>query len=219
MDNEELQNSNHIEEILENELFSKIWLSPRLVFKYLNEKKIDKYITILLILGGIVRTFDRASLKNMGDDMSLISVILLCVILGGLFGWLTFYIYAALLSWTGKWLKGQGDTNSLLRMVAYAMIPPILSLVLLIPQIALYGISVFQSNLDVQGSGMISYLIYYVTLVLEFILGVWTIVLFVVGISEVQKLSIGKSIINMVLPGLIILGPIFLIAFIYRIIT
>lgn len=200
----------------DNEIFIKIWTSPRLIFKFINDYKYDKFVTILLILAGMTRAFDRASSENMGDELPLIAILAICIFIGGVFGWLTYYIYAALMSWTGKWLNGQGNTSSLFRMTAHAMIPSIFGLILLIPQITLFGNGIFQSDLDIYSSGITSIIVFYSTLFLEITFGIWTLVLFVIGISEVQKLSIGKSILNMILPGLIILVPIMIIALIVR---
>ena len=213
--NENLINEESDFILTDRDIFTQIWTSPRLVFKFINDNKYDKYVHVLLILAGITKAFDRASTRNMGDDMPLIAVLALCVILGGLLGWISYYIYAALLSWTGKWLKGLGDTNSLLRMMSHAMIPSIVALILLIPQVAIFGNEIFQSEMDIYSSGLLSIIIFYVTLFFELILGIWTLVIFVIGISEVQKISIGKSILNMILPGLIIIVPIAIIAFIF----
>ena len=145
------ENSNVENEILilsDKDIFTKIWTSPRLVFKYLNDNKYDNYVYILLFLAGITRAFDKASLKDMGDNQSLLAVVLISIILGGLFGWITFYIYAALMSWTGEWLDGKGDAKSLLRIISYGMLPSIVALLLLIPQIALFGNEIFQSDID-----------------------------------------------------------------------
>jgi hypothetical protein len=198
----------------DKEIFTKIWTSPRMVFKYLNDNKYDRYVYVLLMLGGITRAFDRAATKSLGDDLSLILVITLCLVFGGVLGWITYYLYAALMNWTGKWLNGQGDTNSLLRMISHAMLPSIVALVLLIPQIVLFGNGIFQSEIDIYSNGLFSTIIYYSSATLEIILGIWTLVIFVIGISEIQKISIGKSILNMVLPGIIIIVPIAMIAFI-----
>ena len=108
------------ENLSDKDIFAKIWTSPRRVFKYLHERNYDKYVTILLVLSGISRAFDQAATKNFGDKMSIWAILGICIIVGGLFGWLTYYIYAALLSWTGKWLKGEGNTNSILRMISHA---------------------------------------------------------------------------------------------------
>ena len=205
------------ENLSDKEIFSKIWISPRKVFKYLNERNYDKYVTILLVFSGISRAFDQASTKNFGDRMSIWAILGICIIAGGLFGWFTYYIYAALLSWTGKWLKGEGNTNSILRMISYAMIPSIIALVFLIPQISIYGNEMFKSEGDIVSAGLISNILVYLSLFLEFVLGIWTIVLCVIGISEVQKFSIGKSILNFLLPGLVILVPILFIVLLIKV--
>jgi len=198
-------------DLSDKDIFTKIWTSPRLVFQFLNENYYDKNLYILMVLAGISSAFSRASDKNMGDDYSLLTVLAICIIFGGLLGWLSYYIYAALLSWTGKWISGEGDTNSLLRMISYAMLPGIASLVLVVPEIAMFGNEIFQSNIDIYSSGLLSAIVYFASSTIRLILGIWVIVLLVVGISEVQKLSIGMSILNMILPILVIVLPIALV--------
>jgi hypothetical protein len=199
-------------QLTDKEIFTNIWTSPRLVFKYLNENRYDKFVNLLLVLGGISGTFNNASTRNMGDNFPLIAVIAICIILGGLIGWIGYYIYAALLSWTGRWINGRGDTKSLLRVVSHAMIPAIFSMVLLIPQIIICGNGIFQSDFDILNNSLSAVIFFYLTILLELILGIWATVILVVGLSEIQKLSIGKSILNMILPGLIIVVPLVIIA-------
>lgn len=201
-------------ELTDGEIFTKIWTSPRLVFRYLNDNRYDKFVNILLILAGITKAFDKASTRNMGDNLPLIAVLAICIIGGGLFGWISYYIYAALTSWTGNWLKGKGDTDSLLRMISHAMIPLIAAMILFIPQILVFGNELFQSDINVYSTGLLSTLIYYFIFFIELSVSIWTIVLVVIGISEVQKFSIGKSILNMILPLLLIVVPIAMISFI-----
>jgi len=195
----------------DKDIFTKIWFSPRKVFKYLNDREYGKYVVILLVLSGISRAFDQAITKDFGDNMSIWAILVLCIIFGGLFGLATYWIYAALISWTGKWLKGEGNTDSILRIISYAMIPSIVALIFLIPQISIYGNEMFKSDGDIISAGLISNILVYFSMFLEFVLAIWTIVLVVIGISEVQKFSIGKSILNLLLPCLIILVPILLI--------
>jgi hypothetical protein len=200
--------------ISDKKLFTKIWTSPREVFQFLNTYKYDKHTTILLILAGIARSFDRASSKNMGNDFSIWGIIAFCIIGGALFGWITYYLYAALISWTGKWLNGRGNTDSILRVLSFALLPSIVSLVFLIPQMLVYGTEIFKSEGDISSEGIISNLIVYSSIVLELILGFWTFVLCIIAISEVQQLSIGKSILNVLLPAIIFVAIIFIIVLI-----
>jgi len=214
-------NNNFIEfeesqNLTDKDIFTKIWTSPRKVFKFINDNHYDKYVNGLLFFAGISRAFDRASLKDMGDKMSLLAILAFCIIAGGLLGWISYYIYAALLSWTGKWLKGQGNTKSILRIISYALTPAIIALIFLIPQIGIYGNEMFKSNGDIVSAGLVGNIFVYGSLFLEFILGIWTIVFCVVGISEVQKLTIGKAILNLLLPLLVFAIPIIMIVIIFQ---
>lgn len=198
----------------DNEIFTKIWTEPRRVLKYIHETKYEKYFYVLLFLAGVSGAFDRAANRNLGENASLLGLIAGCIILGGFLGWLSYYIYAALLSWTGKWLDGIGNTDSIYRILAYAMIPSAISLIFLVPQIAVYGIDLFVKDGDLVNAGVVGNIVFWGAILLEIILGIFTIIFSVIGLSEVQKISVWKAILNLVLPLLIILGPIVIIAFI-----
>jgi len=83
-------------------------------------------------------------------------------------------------------------------------------LLIIIAQVALYGNGMFQSEINLEDSSMVSVAFYYFSLLLALTLGIWTICFAVVGISVVQKLSVGKSILNLMLPGLIMLAIVLL---------
>lgn len=205
-------------QISEKDIFIKLLTSPREAFKFINDYKYEKHLYILLFLAGMVRTFDRASTKNMGDNYSIWTIIAICVIFGGLFGWITYYIYSALVSWTGCWMNGKGDTQSILRVFAYAFFPSIFILILLIPQIAIYGNELFKSNNDLYSLvSTQSYILYFI-LFIEFALGIWSFVLCVIGISEVQQLSIGKSILNLLLPAILFVFIILVLVLLFQVI-
>jgi hypothetical protein len=188
----------------DKDIFTKIWTSPRLVFTYVNDNMYSKFIPVLMILGGISSAFNRAMNMNMGDRLNLISVLIVCVIGGGVFGFLYFYLFASLLSWTGKWLKGKGNTKSLLRMISYALIPSLVVLFLMIIRIVLFGNDEFKSNVDLFDNGILFTIITLFSILVEISIGVWTLVILIIGTSEVQKISIGKAILNLILPVLII---------------
>ena len=211
-----LDKNNENLSLTDKDLFTKIWTSPRKVFRYINDNHHDKYVSVLLVLSGISRSFDRASIKNMGNILPIWAILALCIILGGLLGWMSYYIYAALVSWTGKWIKGQGNTSSILRILSYAMLPSIVALVFLIPQIGIYGVEIFKEDGDITSAGWISNIFVYASMFLEVVLGIWTLIFCVVGISEVQKLSIGKAILNLLLPLLVILVPILIIVLLFK---
>jgi len=70
--------------------------------------------------------------------------------------------------------------------------------------------ALFKADYDFEGasalSTIVSGILLIITEVLQVILSIWTFVLCIIGISEVQKFSIGKSILNMLIPGLLLLA-------------
>ncbi|MFN9798529.1 MAG: YIP1 family protein, partial [Bacteroidota bacterium] len=123
-------------------------------------------------------------------------------------------LYAALISWTGKWLGGEAGTLSILRILAYAMLPSIVAFVFLIPQIAVHGIELFKKEGHVAGGGWLSNVMMFSSLIIQTVLSIWTAVLAIVGISVVQNFSMGKAIVNAILPALVIGIPLVLFIFI-----
>ena len=140
----------------EKDIFRKIWMSPRKVFKFINDTNYNELTTVLLIFGGIASTLNNASGRNIGDHVPLWAVLIACVFGGAIFGWISFYIYSTLLSWTGKWLKGQGNTRSLLRMVSYTTIPSLVALCMIVLRITLFGNQEFQKHVDIFDNGILS---------------------------------------------------------------
>jgi hypothetical protein len=206
--NETPQEETHLSD---NEVFTLIWTSPRKVFRFINENGYERYMILLLILAGISHAFDRASMKDLGDRFSLPALIGFCVIGGGLFGWISFYISAWLINITGNWIKGKASYSATLRMIAYAMIPSIAALAFLFIQISVYGIATFQSDGDITGGGILANIIFYFSMFLEFVMGMWTLALFVIGLSEVQQFSIGKALLNLLLTVLLIIVPVIML--------
>lgn len=206
LDEEELPNT-----FTDEELFTQIWTRPKAVLAYINEYKYDKYVTILLVLAGIKGSFDNASSKNLGDKMSLILILGTCIIMGALIGWIAYYIFAALLSLTGKWLDGRANTQSMLRIGAYASIPSIITLVLLIPQIGIYGIEIFRSDGDILSQGLIPNIVFYFSIAIEAVLSICSLVFLIIGISVVQNFGYGKAFLNFLLPFVVIAIPLLIL--------
>lgn len=197
--------------IEDNELFKTVLLDPKKAFKFIHKYRYENHLKPLLVLAGITSTFDRAVNNNSGDTMSLGGVIAMSLIIGGLLGWISYYIYSALISWTGRWLNGNAGTSDVLRIIAYANIPSILALIIMVFQIILVGNSYFQSTIYLDDYGTPITIVYYVLAIAQLGLGIWNVFLIVIGVAEVQQFGYGKAFLNVILPIIVIAVPIILI--------
>ena len=204
-------NKNSIEE---SRLLESIWLKPKQTLKFILDRCPDKYVTGLLFLGGISRAIDRASNNGSGDNMETWLVLTIAITIGGFFGWISFYIYAWAMSATGKWLDGKADSERFRTILAWSLVPTIASLVLLLPELVIFGDDLFKSTISNNSDAVTySYLIFGL---LEISLAIWSLIILVKGITIIQNFSIGKSVLNMILLGLVLILPIIIIALIFQ---
>lgn len=200
--------------LTDQEIFTKIWFQPRLVFRFIEDYDYDKFVPFLLICAGIYKAFDKTADKNINENFSLLAVIAISVIFGGLFGWLGYYIYAAAISLSGKWLGGKAKTRSILNMMAHGMTPSIIALFIFIIQIIIYGNDIFKKDFEYESENIINNILGGFLIITQLIFIIYTVVLCVIGLSEIQNFSIWSAILNFLLPILFIVVPIFLVLFI-----
>lgn len=194
----------------ERNLLLKIWTVPQETLSFILAKCPDKHLTVLLILGGAVRALDRIIRQHAASKQVVTSGITLGVILGTLSGWLTYYCYAWGLSWTGSWLGGRATTDQLRTVLAWALVPSIASLALLLPQVAVLEDDSFRREYGAYFMDGSSVLI--LCWIGQLVLSTWSVVILLKGITLVQGFSLGKFILNMLLPGMLVVLAILLIA-------
>jgi len=198
--------------ITEKNLISQIWLRPTDTLNFIINNCPEKYVTILIVLGGLINSLDKAFTKSSNADKTLIEVLPIAIIIGLLFGWITYYIYAYALSIAGEWMGGKSQPKDFRTIIGWALIPLISTLILLIPQILIFGDDLLLEDYDNESAIMT--MTYLGFILLELILGIWSLIIFIKGVMIIQGFGLGKSIVNMIMPGLLILIPIFLVIWI-----
>lgn len=215
MENENLfQNTEGTNETGFNDgnLVFKIWFEPKATLQYILSNCPDQYVLLLFSLGGISRSINRVSNKGMGDNMSTASILIISIIAGGLFGWLSYYLYAWVLEVTGKWLNGNATFSQFKTILAWSSVPIATSLLLLIPELYIFGDNFFKS--EVYSYEWNSTLFLLIFAIIEMILSIWSLVILIKGIGLVQNFTIGKSILNAILPAFLIFIPLFMLGLI-----
>jgi hypothetical protein len=131
-----------------------------------------------------------------------------------LFGWIGTYIYASLISFTGRWLDGKAKTHRVLRTLAYANIPFVCSIFVHLIQLYLIKYDVLNTTFSENEQVAIQY----IGLAIKAILTLWTVVLYTIGVAEVQGFSILTAILNLLAPILLFAIPLgLLLLFFYAV--
>jgi hypothetical protein len=178
---------------------------PRQFFQKIIHQPKDKYFTILFILSNIAVAFSAVKQQEIETTKDLASLVLKPLLNGLLFGWIFTYLYAAMISSLGNWMTGKASAKKIVRVIVYASIPSMIALGILAIKVAMFGkagLGMFDGRLPLS-SGQSAV---WISLgIMQSLLGLWSCIALVIGISEAQQFSIGKAILNVLLPTILIM--------------
>ena len=182
-----------------------IWTQPRLTMRMVLDSDPTRMVLLLAMIGGFANALDRASVQSGGDVMSVPVIFAIAAIGGPIFGLIQLYLGGLLVRWTGGWIGGKGSPEGIRAAIAWPNVPLIWALLLWIPELLLYGDEMFRSVTPRMEENWLPALVFGAA---EMTIGVWTIVIFVICLSEVQGFSVWRALGNAVLSVLVILVPV-----------
>lgn len=189
-----------------------MWLHPRRTIRQIVETDPERLVLLLAAVGGIAQALANAESKSNGDKVSLTSVLLISLILGPLMGVFSLWLGSIILRWTGGWIGGQADARRVRTALAWANVPQIWSLLLWIPALLLFGAELFtKATPIIEASSLLSAL-YLVFSIGTAVIGVWSFVVFLHSLGEVQGFSAWKALLNSFLAMLAVALPLLVLA-------
>jgi hypothetical protein len=183
-----------------------IWIHPRVTIRRIMANYSEHQVWLLAGLKGIVHTFDRLSTKNDGDQWELPLLLTFAGLAGPLFGIIGLYLSGYLLRLTGQWLGGKATAKEVRASVAWSDVPMVVVLALWITGIAILGRELFSSDtpyLDEHPWLSVPLLGQFV---LMLVLYVWSFVLLLHCLGEVQGFSAWKALGSVLLAGMVLIG-------------
>lgn len=185
-----------------------MWLHPRRTVRHLVDQRPGYGVLLLTALGGIAQSLDNMTRRNAGDSMALPVVLLLALILGPIGGLIGLYVGAWLISTTGRWIGGAAAPAPIRTALAWGNLPTAAGLLLWLPALALIGREMFtESTPSLEAQPWLA--VFFLPLGLAWVvLGVWSLVLLLHGIGEVQGFSAWKALANIALVIVLILAAI-----------
>ncbi|RZL13325.1 MAG: hypothetical protein EOO62_08440 [Hymenobacter sp.] len=188
-------------------LFRKIWTKPQATLTYILANRVDEHVSMLFVLGGITRAVGRAITQYPTNKMGGALTLILAIVGGSISGMITYTGYAWGMSLIGGWLGGKASSGQLKTVLGWALLPTIATLLLLIPTLA---------ALSGEIPGLAGPLLFgplaMACALLQIGLGVWSTIILLTGVALVQEFTIGRSLANVLLPGVVLVGLILLIA-------
>ena len=169
-----------------------IWLRPRATIQQIVDTNPTRLVLVLVVLAGLPSVFEVCSKKT-----SLPTSLFLSFILGPLLGIIILYIGGALLHLTGRWLGGLASPQNIRAALAWSNVPIIWALLLWIPKLSLFWSTSDVSFID--NSDPVGFIL------LEKMIGIWSFVILLKCLGQVQGFSVWRALGNSILAALFFL--------------
>lgn len=188
-----------------------IWTKPRTTVQYLVNTNPEYMVLPLAALSGIVQALGNASNRDMSDSINFIALLLIIAFVGPISSVFSLFIGSGLLSLTGKWMGGVGNSRNIRTAIAWSGIPALCLLPMWILMIAWLGEALFYPELLHAKDSALSTIGTLCFALLQIVLGVWALVLFFQALGQVQGFSAWRAVGNTLFALTLVVIPVFVI--------
>ena len=188
-----------------------MWTKPRTTIQQIVDTNPDHLVFLLTVIYGFGRLLvitDETGL--VGSDVELQMIFVHAVILGPSVGIIFLYISCVFLRCTGSWINGKASSQDIRSALAWSSVPHIWALLLWIPIIAIFCINQMSIKTTFDANPSLSF-IFPGMLAIQIGVNIWSFVVFLKCLGQVQGFSAWKALGNLILSGLVIIIPIVMI--------
>ncbi len=182
----------------------RIWINPRRTIRRIVDIAPGKGFLWLSLIYGFPVLMQIAQSLSLALYFSWPVILITALIFAVFIGMLGITITAGLLTWVGKWIGGVGSFTQVRAVVAWSNLPVIVTALTWIAWIFIFkGTLFYDGFLSTGFAGMAKTLIMSFA-ILQFAASLWSFVLLLITLSEVQGFSVWKALLNIILPFVLI---------------
>lgn len=188
-----------------------IWTEPRATIAQIVAENPNRSLWALAAIYGFCSLMNLFQSMALGSAMGTAGIIILGAFLAPFWGWINLSLWSWFVSWVGKLFKGQGSFAEVRAAYAWSCVPVIINIPLWLLMAFLFGHQLFMNFPDAHllPSGMVTLL--FVILVVKVVLAIWSLIIYLNALSEVQKFSVLRAIGNVIVAGIVLATVFFVI--------
>ncbi len=181
-----------------------IWTRPRATIARIVADNPNKSLWLLAAIYGFSSLLNSCQSMSLGSSLSPLAILIIALVLAPLWGYISFSVWSAAVYWTGKWFKGDADYRCVRAAYAWSCVPIAVNVPLWLLMIVLFGGQLFVNFPEGYqlSDGMITVLFF--ILISKVVLAIWSLVIYLNALAEVQQYSVLRAIFNVIVAGLIV---------------
>lgn len=182
-----------------------IWLSPRATIRRIVAKNPNRSLWTLAAIYGFSSLLGTFQSFSLGSVLGIVPLFILALVIAPIWGYIIFAIWSWMVSWTGRWLKGMGDFQTVRAAYAWSCVPILFSGLIWVVMLIVFGSALFAVPAGGQAIFPQAQAILLLALLLgKVVLSIWSLVIYLNALAEVQGFSILRAIGNVVIAGILL---------------
>lgn len=182
-----------------------IWTKPRATIRRIVEENPNRSLWLLAFIYGLDSLISNAHALTLGQIIPPFILFPIIVILSPIWGYAFFSILSAAVLFIGKLFGGIATFRAVRAAFAWSCVPFAVSLVLLFATVFIFGQKLFMPNPVNQAlSDKLTFLMFFI-LIAQVVLPIWSLIIYLKGLAEVQGYSVLKAIFNVILASIVML--------------
>lgn len=182
-----------------------IWTQPRATIREIIADNPNRSLWILASIYGFCSLMNLFQSLMLGVRMSTGALFLLAVVLSPIWGYINFTVWSWFVTWTGKWFKGEGRFITIRSAYAWSCVPITLNIPLWLLMVITFGHQLFV-NFSGQALSHSKVTFLFFILISKVVLAMWSLVIYLNALAEVQKFTMIRAILNVVVAALILIA-------------
>jgi hypothetical protein len=182
-----------------------IWIRPRATIRRIVQENPSRSLWLLSAIYGFGSLLNNAQTLALGQKFTPLAIFLFAAILSPLWGYVFLSIWSAVVYWVGKCFKGSGTFQTVRTAYVWSCVPFIVNVISWIALTFLFGAHLFMLNSGNRELSENLVFFLFVILIVRLCMAIWSLVIYLNALAEVQNYSVLKAIFNVIVASIIML--------------
>ena len=180
-----------------------IWTRPKETIRNIVMANPNRSLWLLAAIYGFSSLLNIFQSAGLGANLGVMPIVLFAVILSPIWGYAMFALWSWIVLVTGKIFRGRGEYQTVRAAYSWSCVPLVFNVAFWFILIALFGRDLFFA-IGEDRLTQLEVTTLFVILIAKVVLAIWSLVIYLNTLAEVQHFSVLRSIGNVILAGIVL---------------
>jgi len=195
--------------------WTNIWVKPRETIKKIVNFNPRFRFAILSFLYGLPMLLHMAQNLDLGDQFTTAGIVVAALVLATFVGMLAIVIASGLIYWTGQWIGGKSSYINIRAAVSWSNVPNIAAIIVWFIMIYNFRTEIFMDGFGEMAMSSSASMMLNVAMLIESAVAIWSFIILVKALGEVQGFSAWKGVLNVLIPFFMVGIAIYVISWLF----